>query len=192
MISIKLFCSLIEITLRYRCSPVNLLHIFRKNFYKNTSAGLLLETFQAAVDSQEYLTGFEKFTYLKGQLDEHAASCVGGFSFRSRNYKEAMAFLRERFGNSQTNIRAFVKKIAKFTPKLNSKNSISKITSFYNTIRVDSSQYGPKMIPVILNQLPDLVNLIGTRKLGREFLSIKKFMECIRREVEAKKNVIWN
>ena len=103
-----------------------------------------------------------------------------------------MAFLRERFGNSQANIRAFVKKIAKFTPKLNSKNSISKITSFYNTIRVDSSQYGPKMIPVILNQLPDLVNLIGTRKLGQEFLSIKKFMECIRREVEAKKNVIWN
>ena len=32
----------IEITLRYGCSPVNLLHIFRTPFPKNTSEGLLL------------------------------------------------------------------------------------------------------------------------------------------------------
>ena len=33
----------VEITLRYGCSPVNLLHIFRTTFPKNTSRGLLLE-----------------------------------------------------------------------------------------------------------------------------------------------------
>ena len=32
----------IKITLRHRCSPVNLLHIFRTPFSKNTSGGLLL------------------------------------------------------------------------------------------------------------------------------------------------------
>ena len=32
----------IEITLRHGCSPVNLLHIFRTPFPKNTSGGLLL------------------------------------------------------------------------------------------------------------------------------------------------------
>ena len=32
-----------EITLRHRCSPVNLLHIFRITFPKNTSGRLLLE-----------------------------------------------------------------------------------------------------------------------------------------------------
>ena len=32
----------IEIVLRHGCSPVNLLHIFRIPFYKNTSGGLLL------------------------------------------------------------------------------------------------------------------------------------------------------
>ena len=30
-----------EITFRHGCSPVNLLHIFRTPFYKNTSGGLL-------------------------------------------------------------------------------------------------------------------------------------------------------
>ena len=41
-ISIKLFCNIIEITLQHGYSPVNLLHIFRTPFLKNTSGRLLL------------------------------------------------------------------------------------------------------------------------------------------------------
>ena len=42
VISIKLQCNFIEVTLRHECSPVNLLHIFRPPFTKNTSGWLLL------------------------------------------------------------------------------------------------------------------------------------------------------
>ena len=42
VISIKLLCNIIEIALRHGCSPVNLLHIFRTPFTKNTSGWLLL------------------------------------------------------------------------------------------------------------------------------------------------------
>ena len=42
-ISIKLLYNFIEITLRDGCSPVNLLHIFRTLFLKNTSGWLLLD-----------------------------------------------------------------------------------------------------------------------------------------------------
>ena len=42
VISIKLQSSFFEITLRHECSPVNLLHIFRTPFPKNTFEGLLL------------------------------------------------------------------------------------------------------------------------------------------------------
>ena len=42
VISIKLLCNFIEIALRHGCSPVNLLHIFRTPFLKNSSGGLLL------------------------------------------------------------------------------------------------------------------------------------------------------
>ena len=42
-ISIKLLCNFIEITLRHGCSPVNLLHIFRTPFSKNTSGWLFLK-----------------------------------------------------------------------------------------------------------------------------------------------------
>ena len=42
VISVKLLCNFIEIALQHRCSPVNLLHIFRTPFSKNTSEQLLL------------------------------------------------------------------------------------------------------------------------------------------------------
>ena len=44
-ISIKLQSNSIEITLRHRCSLVNLLHNFRTPFSENTSGGLLLQVF---------------------------------------------------------------------------------------------------------------------------------------------------
>ena len=43
VISIKLLCDFIEITLWHGCSPVNLLHIFRTPFRRNTSEWLLLK-----------------------------------------------------------------------------------------------------------------------------------------------------
>ena len=42
-ISTKLQSNFIEIVLRHGCSPVNLPHIFRTTFSKNTSGWLLLE-----------------------------------------------------------------------------------------------------------------------------------------------------
>ena len=42
-ISIKLQSNFNEIALRHGCSPVNLLHIFRTPFPKNTSGWLLLK-----------------------------------------------------------------------------------------------------------------------------------------------------
>ena len=43
-ISVKLLSNFIEIALRHGCSPVNLLHIFRTLFPRNTSGGLLLNS----------------------------------------------------------------------------------------------------------------------------------------------------
>ena len=50
-ISIRLLCNFIEIALRYGCSPVNLLHIFRTPFPRNTSGWLLLLSFRSTLSS---------------------------------------------------------------------------------------------------------------------------------------------
>ena len=45
VISTKLLCNFIEITLHHGGSPLNLMYIFRTTFPKNTSGGLLLLIF---------------------------------------------------------------------------------------------------------------------------------------------------
>ena len=49
-ISIKLQSNFTEIALRHGCSPVNLLHIFRTTFLKNTSGWLLLKATIVKID----------------------------------------------------------------------------------------------------------------------------------------------
>ena len=52
--SIKWFCNFIEITLQHMCSPVNLLHIFRTLFLRNTSRGLRLRFADTAWKVSKY------------------------------------------------------------------------------------------------------------------------------------------
>ena len=76
-ISVKLLCNFIEIALRHGCSPVNLQHIFRIPFPRNTSVWLLLNLVITFLPSliirqqlQVYLT--EKFWAYKQETDVSA------------------------------------------------------------------------------------------------------------------------
>ena len=55
VISIKFQSNFIEITLRHGCSPINLLHIFRTSFPKNTSGWLLLNVVVKWLSSMVWL-----------------------------------------------------------------------------------------------------------------------------------------
>ena len=59
-ISIKMQSNFVEITLQHGCSPVNLLHIFRTTFLKNSSGWLLLLFLPSCRDS---LTHFFPMLY---------------------------------------------------------------------------------------------------------------------------------
>ena len=62
VISIKLQSSFIEITLQHRCSPVNLVHVFRTPFTKNTSGWLLLLKLPPTkLESSFFIWGFFRF-----------------------------------------------------------------------------------------------------------------------------------
>ena len=56
---IKLLCNFIEITLRYGCSPVYMLHISRAPFPKATHEELLLEVHRYSLDV--YLGPYQTF-----------------------------------------------------------------------------------------------------------------------------------
>ena len=55
VISINLQSNFIEITFRYRCSPVNFLHNFRTPFLKNSSRWLLLKYAWSRLSKLMYL-----------------------------------------------------------------------------------------------------------------------------------------
>ena len=65
VISIKLLCNFIEITLRHGCSPVNLLHIFRTPFLKNISEWLLLEIVRFRGVREQQVLFFHLYTNFK-------------------------------------------------------------------------------------------------------------------------------
>ena len=75
-----------------------------------------IETFTAAVNSQDTLTAIAKFSYLKGQLEGTAADCIQGFSLASKFCEEAKQLLEERFGYPQVIISAHMNVLLK-SPK---------------------------------------------------------------------------
>ena len=53
---------------------------------------------------------------------------------------------------------------------------------------LNPSHYGPLLIPVILERLPDTIKLLITRKLGKNDWKILELVECIKEEVDAREN----
>ena len=170
--------------------PKFTLTVFNENPLKWTS---FIETFDATVDSQESLSAIENLT---GHLEGPSADCVRGFSLTSKNYIEARMLSEERFGNTQVIISAHMNVLLKL-PKLNNDN-VAKLTSFYNAIEsnirslmtmgLNPSHYGPLLIPVILERLPDSIKLIVTRRLVKNNWHISDFINCIKEEVDAGEN----
>ena len=64
VISIKLQSNFIEITLRHGCFPVNLLHISRTPFPRNTSGELLLMFFNVSSGFRKKPLAWNELTYI--------------------------------------------------------------------------------------------------------------------------------
>ena len=55
-------------------------------------------------------------------------------------------------------------------------------------IGLNPSHYGPLLIPVIAERLPDAIKLLITMKLGKSNSKILELIECIKEEVDAREN----
>ena len=78
----------VAVTLRHGCSPVNLLHIFRTPFTKNTSKRLLLHLLKTAL------------LYRKDHLRGHSSNVCTNNKF----FQEEVFFLRKEPDNKQETI----------------------------------------------------------------------------------------
>ena len=155
-----------------------------------------IESFDAAVDSKEHLSNIEKFKYLKGYLKNSALQCIEGFPLTNENYTEAMRVLKERYGNPQLIVSSHMNNLLKLE-KVNSSN-VYQLRALYDRIEsnvraltsvgICSDHFGPLLIPIVLEKLPNVIRVQISRKLGKNNWSIEDFLSCISEEISARES----
>ena len=81
---------------------------------------------ESAVDTQTSLSPIDKFSYLKSLLISTASDCIPGLALTNDNYHEAVMLLKERFGNKQSLIEAYVESLINL-PAVKSMNQIKEL-----------------------------------------------------------------
>ena len=104
-----------------------------------------------------------------------AERCMEGLTLTSINYEHALNILKERFGNKQVIISKHMNMLLNLE-KGKSWLLIKDLHSLYDNITVniralisyniDLQQFGPMLIPVILDKLPADIKLEVSRKMN--------------------------
>ena len=110
---------------------------------------------------------------------------------------EALQILKDRFGNAQLMIASHMSKLMKLEKVKFSRNIkelrhlIDQIESHVrslSTVGVKSDHFGPMLIPMVLERLPDDVKLEVSRKLGKQNWKIEEFMQVLKGEIAARES----
>ena len=67
------------------------------------------DAFKVAIDDNDQLSKVEKFTYLQGYVTGDAVYSIGGLTATDANYVEALAILKQRYGNKQVIVNSHMK-----------------------------------------------------------------------------------
>ena len=155
-----------------------------------------IETFDATVDVRADISNVEKFSYLRGYLVGSAKQTIDGMPLSSANYTKAKELLEERYGNDQLIIATHTNALLNLDKivSANAKDLRSLHDKVETNIRalesagVNSTNFGPLLIPIVLAKLPDVVRLQISRKLGTDNWDVTEFMKSINEEVSARES----
>ena len=116
------------------------------------------DRFQASIHNNDSLADIDRFNYLKGNLKGEALAAISGLSLNSENYQQAVAILKERYGNEQVLISAHMESMLRIK-KIKSKENVRGLRTLYNHIencvrnlkalKLDSASYGFLLIPTL-------------------------------------------
>lgn len=178
-------------------STIKLPKLELKKFYGNPKLWQSFwDSFSTAVDSNESLEDVEKFNYLKNLVEGAALSTISGLSLTSENYNNAIALLKQRFGNEQVIINSHMNALINMH-SLTKTSDLKKLRKFYDEIEVQvrgleslkvlSGEYGSMMTSILMSKLPDDLKLIIGRKLESVGQwSLTEVMKVLRSELETR------
>ena len=155
-----------------------------------------IDTFEAAVGRKDNLTHIEKFAYLRGYLVGSALQCIEGFPLSHENYAEALNLLKERYGNPQVIISTHMNKLINLDKIISCDvvqlrrlyDQIENNVRALRTVGISAEHFGPLLILILLEKLPNVIRLQISRKLGKTNWDIEQFMLCINEEISAREN----
>ena len=151
-----------------------------------------IEQLEATVDIKDDLSDIEKFTYLKGYLRGSALEAINDLTLTSDNYVQTKELLKRRFGNSQLIISSHMNNLISLNKIINT--NVKELRILYdkihalNSLGINSTDFSPLLIPIILEKLPNVIRLQVSRKLGVGNWKIEEFMGSINEELTAREN----
>ena len=132
------------------------------------------------------------------RIRREAETADKGLTLVNWSYVIAINLWRERFGENQVLILAYMRKFIIFKPVLNISN-FKTLQTLYDTIKTqvrlldslgqDCSNYGLMLIPVLLTKLPSELNLQIIQKSGKDIWGIREALDLISLEIEAREKV---
>ena len=147
------------------------------------------------VHDNDEVSKVDKFNNLRSLLDGVAAFAVEGFSLTKENYDAAIKLLTERFANTQIIVSSHMDALLKLNAITDAGN-LFKIRCLHDKIEthvrslqnlgISSESYGSLLIPVIVNKLPEELQLVISRKLEKGNWDVEKFMKEFKTELEAR------
>ena len=177
---------------------INLLKLVLKKF----SGNLIMwqqfnDIFEAAINKNENLSNFQKFPYLQGYLEGPALKCIEGMTLPNENYIQALKQLKDRYGNPELITSTHMSKLLKLEKVFNSKN-VKELRNLYDKVEshirslltagIPQGNYGPFLIPIVLEKLLDDIKLEFSRKLGTDKWKIDEFLEIWKETIVARES----
>ena len=144
--------------------------------------------------------------YLKlTNLTIKEAFAIEEFSLKKENYDVAIKLLKDRFANTQIIVSSLMDALLKLSAVADV-NDLYIIRSLYDKIKTQvrspgnlgtsSEFYIILLVPVIVNKLPDELQLEVSRKLGKGKWDVQEFMKKFKTELEARERLCnekgWN
>ena len=171
----------------------------RKFYWKAHKWTEFWDSFKASVDANQSLSPVLKLEYLKTQCEGAAYQAIAGLELSDSNYEVAIDILKGRFGQRQVILNSHIDVLMKISA-LHKIADVSEVRRFYDTVEihcrvlqslgVDPKTYGTVLVNLLLQKLPEEIQLIISRKLselhGDEDWELPKLLEILKVEIEAR------
>ena len=131
--------------------------------------------------------------YLSGLLKGEAARAISGLPLTNNNYSTAVTLLRDRFGQNQVLINAYMDALIKTqSPTCD----VKKLRNFYDlcesyirgleALDVKSESYGNLLVPIVMKKSPEEMRRLLLRSHEHAGSSLDDLRVALRREIETR------